>query len=85
MFICGGAFDGLEDIIKKNKGSNVLGFNQDKKSKVEQDKIISNVETDDLVKYGLIPELIGRLHMIATLNEITKEDMVHILTEPKMP
>lgn len=83
MFICGGAFDGLEDIIKRKQGSNVLGFNQDKKSKVEQDKIISNVETDDLVKYGLIPELIGRLHMIATLNEITKEDMVHILTEPK--
>ena len=73
----------IEDIIKRKQGSNVLGFNQDKKSKVEQDKIISNVETDDLVKYGLIPELIGRLHMIATLNEITKEDMVHILTEPK--
>ena len=83
LFICGGAFDGLEDIIKRKQGSNVLGFNQDKKSKVEQDKIVSNVETDDLVKYGLIPELIGRLHMIATLNEITKEDMVHILTEPK--
>lgn len=83
LFICGGAFDGLEDIIKRKQGSNVLGFNQDKKSKAEQDKIISNVETDDLVKYGLIPELIGRLHMIATLNEITKEDMVHILTEPK--
>lgn len=83
LFICGGAFDGLEDIIKRKQGSNILGFNQDKKSKVEQDKIISNVETDDLVKYGLIPELIGRLHMIATLNEITKEDMVHILTEPK--
>lgn len=83
LFICGGAFDGLEDIIKRKQGSNVLGFNQDKKSKVEQDKIISNVETDDLVKYGLILELIGRLHMIATLNEITKEDMVHILTEPK--
>ena len=83
LFICGGAFDGLEDIIKRKQGSNVLGFNQDKKSKDEQDKIISNVETDDLVKYGLIPELIGRLHMIATLNEITKEDMVHILTEPK--
>ncbi|AXK49701.1 ATP-dependent Clp protease ATP-binding subunit ClpX [Aliarcobacter trophiarum LMG 25534] len=83
LFICGGAFDGLEDIIKRKQGANVLGFNQDKKSKEEQDKVISNVETDDLVKYGLIPELIGRLHMIATLNEITKENMVHILTEPK--
>lgn len=83
LFICGGAFDGLEDIIKKKQGSNVLGFNQDKRSKSDDDKIISKVETDDLVKYGLIPELIGRLHMVATLNEITQEDMVHILTEPK--
>jgi len=83
LFICGGAFDGLEDIIRKKQGSNVLGFNQDKKSKNDQDKIISKVETDDLIKYGLIPELIGRLHMVATLDEITKEDMVHILSEPK--
>ncbi len=83
LFICGGAFDGLEDIIKRKQGSNTLGFNQDKKSKNDHDKIISKVETDDLVKYGLIPELIGRLHMIATLNEITEDDMVHILTEPK--
>ena len=83
LFICGGAFDGLEDIIKKKQGSNVLGFNQDKKSKKNDDKVISKVETDDLVKYGLIPELIGRLHMLATLNEITEDDMVHILTEPK--
>ena len=83
LFICGGAFDGLEDIIKKKQGANVLGFNQDKKTKNDHDKVISKVETDDLVKYGLIPELIGRLHMVATLNEITEDDMVHILTEPK--
>ncbi|MDD2509423.1 MAG: ATP-dependent Clp protease ATP-binding subunit ClpX [Aliarcobacter skirrowii] len=83
LFICGGAFDGLEDIIRRKQGSNILGFNQDKKTKSDADKLISKVETDDLVKYGLIPELIGRLHMIATLNEISKEDMVHILTEPK--
>lgn len=83
LFICGGAFDGLEDIIKRKHGSNILGFNQDKQTKDDLDKIISKVEADDLVKYGLIPELIGRLHMLATLNEITEEDMVHILTEPK--
>ena len=83
LFVCGGAFDGLEDIIKKKQGANVLGFNQSKRSKKEDDKLISNVEADDLVKYGLIPELIGRLHMIATLNEISEDDMVHILTEPK--
>ncbi len=83
LFICGGAFDGLEDIIKRKQGANVLGFNHEKKPKNDEEKVISKVETDDLVKYGLIPELIGRLHMVATLNEITKEDMVHILTEPK--
>jgi len=82
LFICGGAFDGMEEIIKKKKGGNVLGFNQEKKSK-DDDSLISEVEAHDLVKYGLIPELIGRLHMIATLNEITEDDMVHILTEPK--
>ena len=83
LFVCGGAFDGLEDIIKKKEGANVLGFNQEAKSKKTDKDIISKVEADDLVKYGLIPELIGRLHMIATLNEITEDDMVHILTEPK--
>ncbi len=83
LFICGGAFDGIEDIIKRKQGANILGFNQDKKSKKEKEDLISKVETDDLVKYGLIPELIGRLHMVATLNEITEDDMVHILTEPK--
>lgn len=82
LFVCGGAFDGLEDIIKKKEGANVLGFNQDKKTK-DDVQVISKVEADDLVKYGLIPELIGRLHMLATLNEITEDDMVHILTEPK--
>ena len=83
LFICGGAFDGLEDIIKKRQGGNTLGFNQKKKTKSDGNDIISLVEPDDLVKYGLIPELIGRLHMVATLNEITEDDMVHILTQPK--
>ena len=83
LFICGGAFDGLKDIISKREGGNILGFNQTKKTKKEQDAVIQNVEVDDLVKYGLIPELIGRLHMIATLDEIDEEAMIHILTEPK--
>lgn len=82
MFICAGAFDGLSDIIQKRFGSNKLGFNQDKKAK-DEINTIDFVEPDDLVKYGLIPELLGRLHMIANLNEITKADMVKILTEPK--
>ncbi len=83
LFICGGAFDGMSDIIKKRIGGNVLGFNQDKKGKDEEAELLSLVEPDDLVSYGLIPELIGRLHSLTTLNQITKEDMVKILTEPK--
>jgi ATP-dependent Clp protease ATP-binding subunit ClpX len=83
LFVCGGAFDGLSDIIERRKGKNVLGFNQDKRSKSEKENLISEVEPDDLVGYGLIPELIGRLHVVATLNEIDEEAMVRILTEPK--
>ncbi|WP_300361364.1 ATP-dependent Clp protease ATP-binding subunit ClpX [Hydrogenimonas sp.] len=83
LFVCGGAFDGLADIIKRRLGGNVLGFNQEKRSKQDDEAVLSYVEADDLVAYGLIPELIGRLHVLATLNEITKEDMVRILTEPK--
>jgi ATP-dependent Clp protease ATP-binding subunit ClpX len=83
LFICGGAFDGIKDIISKRQGGNILGFNRQKKTKKEQDDIMDMVEPDDLVNYGLIPELVGRLPIIASLNEITEEDMVRILTEPK--
>jgi len=83
LFVCGGAFDGLEDIIKRRIGKNVLGFGQEKRAKSEDWKLLDMVEPDDLVHFGLIPELVGRLHVLATLNEITKEDMVKILTEPK--
>ncbi|MCF6207341.1 MAG: ATP-dependent Clp protease ATP-binding subunit ClpX [Sulfurovum sp.] len=83
LFICGGAFDGLNDIIKRRLGSNTLGFGQKKRSKKEEENLLHLVEADDLVTYGLIPELIGRLHVLATLREITKEDMVRILVEPK--
>jgi len=84
LFICGGAFDGLEDIIKKRLGNNVLGFKQKHNIKPNDDNnILSLVEPDDLIKYGLIPEMIGRLHMISSLNEITQDDMIHILTQPK--
>ncbi len=83
LFICGGAFDGLEDILKRKQGENVLGFGHDKKSKDEQKPTYDMAEPDDLVKYGIVPELIGRLPIIASLNEITEEDMIRILTEPK--
>ena len=83
LFICGGAFDGLNDILKRRLGANTLGFGQEKRSKKEEANILHLVEADDLVTYGLIPELIGRLHVLTTLGEISKEDMVRILVEPK--
>jgi ATP-dependent Clp protease ATP-binding subunit ClpX len=83
LFVCGGAFDGLGDIIKRRVGGNVLGFTQSKRGKKEEENLIHLVEPDDLVHYGLIPELIGRLHSIATLSELTQDDMAKILTEPK--
>ncbi|MWV60951.1 ATP-dependent protease ATP-binding subunit ClpX [Helicobacter saguini] len=83
LFICGGAFDGLEEIIKRKLGKNVLGFDSNAKEQITRDNIIHQVETDDLVSFGLIPELIGRLHIIATLDSISKEAMISILTQPK--
>ncbi|MDQ1326570.1 MAG: ATP-dependent Clp protease ATP-binding subunit ClpX, partial [Campylobacterota bacterium] len=83
LFICGGAFDGLNDIIKRRLGSNMLGFGQEKRSKKEEENLLHLVESDDLVSFGLIPELIGRLHIFATLGAITKDEMVRILVEPK--
>ncbi len=83
LFICGGAFDGLEEIIERRIGGNTLGFGHKKRTKEDNKNILSFVEPDDLVSYGLIPELIGRLHVITTLEKISIENMVRILTEPK--
>jgi ATP-dependent Clp protease ATP-binding subunit ClpX len=83
LFVCAGAFDGLEEIIKRRIGKNVLGFEQEKRTKSQDEGLFDLVEPDDLVHYGLIPELIGRLHVMAKLSPITQEDMVRILTEPK--
>ncbi|MCR2064503.1 ATP-dependent Clp protease ATP-binding subunit ClpX [Campylobacter helveticus] len=81
LFVCGGAFDGLEQILKRKLGDKVVGFFDDSK---EKDKdLLEKIEPDDLVHFGLIPELIGRLHIIASLNELDEDDMVRILTEPK--
>lgn len=85
LFICGGVFEGLENIIKKRKEQQTLGFraniHPEKNRKI--DEFLKDVEPDDLLKYGFIPELIGRLPVIATLSELTKEDLVRILIEPK--
>ena len=83
LFICGGAFDGLEEIIQRRIGGNTLGFGHKKRTKEDNENILSLVEPDDLVSFGLIPELLGRLHIITTLNKISVKDMVRILLEPK--
>lgn len=83
LFICGGAFDGLLDIIERRVGKNTLGFGNEKRSKDDRENLLDIVEPDDLVHFGLIPELIGRLHVVATLNKITEDDMIRILKEPK--
>jgi ATP-dependent Clp protease ATP-binding subunit ClpX len=83
LFICGGAFDGLEDIIQRRLEGSTVGFLGNTKAKMKKDDIYALVEPEDLVKYGLIPELIGRLPVIATLKELDEDDLVRVLTEPK--
>ncbi|MDK2886744.1 MAG: ATP-dependent Clp protease ATP-binding subunit ClpX [Thermosipho sp. (in: thermotogales)] len=85
LFIVGGAFDGLDEIIKRRIQSSAMGFNAPVKSKKEMKlgEILSHVTPDDLVQYGLIPEFVGRFPVIGTLSDLTEEDMVRILTEPK--
>ncbi len=85
LFICGGAFDGLEKMVEKRMGSSVLGFNADIKSKKELDTTdwMSDVIPQDLVKFGLIPELVGRLPVITALNGLDEASLVRILREPK--
>ena len=90
LFICGGAFIGLEDIVQKRLGKNSIGFNTNSdKNKIDSKKIfesndsLKNLELDDLVKYGLIPEFIGRIPVCAVLNRLTKETLESILTEPR--
>jgi ATP-dependent Clp protease ATP-binding subunit ClpX len=85
LFICGGAFNELENIIAKRLGQNSMGFGADIKRKMEKNigELLTKVQSEDLLKYGLIPEFIGRLPVITTLNELEEADMVRILIEPK--
>lgn len=85
LFICGGAFDGLEKIVEKRMGSSSLGFEALVRDKAELNSTdwMSDVVSHDLVKYGLIPELVGRIPVITALNGLTEDDLVRILTEPK--
>ena len=85
LFICGGAFDGLSDIIESRKGKQLMGFGGDIKSKKKNlsSKVFEDVTAHDIVKYGLIPELVGRLPVIVGLENLDKDALVKILKEPK--
>ena len=86
MFICGGAFSGLDNVIRQRTEKGGIGFGAEVISKDDQkqkESLLHNIEPDDLVKYGLIPEFIGRLPVIATLDELDEDAMVRVLTEPK--
>jgi ATP-dependent Clp protease ATP-binding subunit ClpX len=85
LFICGGAFDGLDKIIEKRTVNKTMGFEANIQSSKERDvgKLLSNVQQHDLLKFGIIPELVGRLPVIATLDSLSRKDLVRILTEPK--
>ncbi|MBV6458554.1 MAG: ATP-dependent Clp protease ATP-binding subunit ClpX [Fimbriimonadaceae bacterium] len=84
LFVCGGAFEGLEEIILRRQRENVMGFRADVQSKEERKKdILSKVLPEDLLKYGLIPEFIGRLPVVTTLDQLDQETLVRILTEPR--
>ena len=85
LFICGGAFNDLEDIISKRLSASSMGFGADVKSKRHKKigNLLSEVQPEDLLKFGMIPEFIGRLPVVATLNELDQEELVKILIEPK--
>ncbi len=85
LFICGGAFVGLEDIIKRRLGKGSIGFGAEIKSVKDMTlgEILSHVQPEDLIKFGFIPEFVGRLPVVATLDELSVDDLVRILVEPK--
>ncbi len=85
LFICGGAFDGLEKIIENRLDRKSMGFGAEVTSRKEKDvgEVLSHVQSHDLLKFGIIPELIGRLPVITTLDSLSKKDLIRILTEPK--
>jgi ATP-dependent Clp protease ATP-binding subunit ClpX len=85
LFICGGAFNGVEDIIEKRLGQSSMGFMGNVVSKRERKigQILNEIQPEDLLKYGLIPEMIGRLPVITTLSELSEEALIQILVEPK--
>ena len=85
LFICGGAFDGLDKVVEKRTDKSPMGFDAPVRSRKNQDvgELLAKAEPDDLVKFGIIPELVGRMPVITCLQSLTKDDLVRILVEPK--
>ena len=85
LFICGGAFEGIETIIKERTGKNTIGFGTQIETKTEKSKtdIYKQILPQDLLKFGMIPEFVGRLPVVATLDELTREALIEIVTKPK--
>src|SRR6058998_2733172 len=85
LFICGGAFYGIENLVKRRTGEKGLGFGANVSSKDNRGvgELLALIEPEDLIKFGMIPEFVGRLPMLATLDDLTEEDLVTILTQPK--
>ena len=85
LFICGGAFDGLDKVVEKRTDKSPMGFDAPVRSKQNRDtgELLAKAEPDDLVKFGIIPELVGRMPVITCLQSLTKDDLVRILIEPK--
>jgi len=85
LFICGGAFSGLENIVKRRVGEKTLGFKIDERAvtKIAKEDLLKNIQPEDLIKHGLIPEFVGRLPVTTSFHELSEEALVTILTEPK--
>lgn len=83
LFIVGGAFDGIEEIVKQRLGEKIIGFGQNNRAIDEKESYMQHIISDDIQKFGIIPELIGRLPVFAALDQLTTEDLIRILTEPK--
>lgn len=83
LFIVGGAFDGIEEIVKQRLGEKIIGFGANNKKLSDEDSYMQEIIAEDIQKFGLIPEFIGRLPIVAALERLTEEDLIQILTEPK--
>lgn len=83
LFIVGGAFDGIEEIVKQRLGEKIIGFGANNKKLDEGDSYMQEIIAEDIQKFGLIPEFIGRLPIVAALERLTEDDLIRILTEPK--